>query len=363
MFCDSDGNIRLKPLKPSKHFVKKRTKAVLSEKKRIQTSKNGSVTFNSRLCQDSLCRQFGNGQFDREMVSQCTRQVTNFATYRTGKPSIEKRQMVQISTVPKDNAEPRFCFLSSVTLSFVNAFRRFRRRLLRSCDCDIEPTGCSCCKKCFACLDFLQVECCSCVGLCPSPNATLAAGAPQKSVVADFEESVPQLWEALTDGEDLQGRWQKYTYPVDVKTTTTTATKKEEIDVTAIQETALKSDVSTQNCTVVFLSQCMAEKKCEISCRSMGASAYRWFTDGCCECVGHGCVSYGINESRCEMCSYDDDDDQLLPENISDEELERLEKLENLNNEESSSTPEEQVLAEPPTPPKKSKKTSTIVDV
>lgn len=235
--------------------------------------------------------------------------------------------------------------------------------LLRSCDCDIEPTGCSCCKKCFACLDFLQVECCSCVGLCPSPNATLAAGAPQKSVVADFEESVPQLWEALTDGEDLQGRWQKYTYPVDVKTTTTTATKKEEIDVTAIQETALKSDVSTQNCTVVFLSQCMAEKKCEISCRSMGASAYRWFTDGCCECVGHGCVSYGINESRCEMCSYDDDDDQLLPENISDEELERLEKLENLNNEESSSTPEEQVLAEPPTPPKKSKKTSTIVDV
>ena len=131
MFCDSDGNIRLKPLKPSKHFVKKRTKAVLSEKKRIQTSKNGSVTFSSRLCQGSLCRQFGNGQFDREMVSQCTRQVTNFATYRTGKPSIEKRQMVQISTVPKDNAEPRFCFLSSVTLSFVNAFRRFRRRVQR----------------------------------------------------------------------------------------------------------------------------------------------------------------------------------------------------------------------------------------
>jgi hypothetical protein len=47
------------------------------------------------------------------------------------------------------------------------------------------------------------------------PNATLMAGAPQKSVVADFEESVPQLWEALTDGEDLQGRWQKLTFPED----------------------------------------------------------------------------------------------------------------------------------------------------
>jgi hypothetical protein len=57
-----------------------------------------------------------------------------------------------------------------------------------------------------------------------------------------------------------------------------------------------------RNCTVVFLSQCMAEKKCEVSCRSMGASAYRWFTDGCCECVGHGCVSYGINESRDRFC-------------------------------------------------------------
>ena len=134
--------------------------------------------------------------------------------------------------------------------------------LLRSCDCDIEPTGCTCCKKCFACLDFLQVECCSCVGLCPMPNATLSAGAPQKSVVADFEESVPQLWEALTDGEDLQGRWQKYTYPVDVKSQPNS--KKEDLDPASAQETVLKNEATTQNCTVVFLSQCMAEKKCEI---------------------------------------------------------------------------------------------------
>jgi hypothetical protein len=233
--------------------------------------------------------------------------------------------------------------------------------LLRSCDCDIEPTGCSCCKKCFACLDFLQVECCSCVGLCPMPNATLSAGAPQKSVVADFEESVPQLWEALTDGEDLQGRWQKYTYPVDVKTQQ--PSKKEEVDPVSVQETVLKSETSTLNCTVVFLSQCMAEKKCEISCRSMGASAYRWFTDGCCECVGHGCVSYGINESRCEMCSYDDDDDQLLPDNISDDELERLEQMENMMMQganEENSTPDEEARSE--APPKKSKKLASSID-
>ena len=34
----------------------------------------------------------------------------------------------------------------------------------------------------------------------------------------------------------------------------------------------------------------------------MGASSYRWFHDGCCECVGQNCVNYGINESRCLKC-------------------------------------------------------------
>lgn len=31
---------------------------------------------------------------------------------------------------------------------------------------------------------------------------------------------------------------------------------------------------------------------------SMGAKSYRWFHDGCCECVGDRCMNYGINESR-----------------------------------------------------------------
>ena len=91
----------------------------------------------------------------------------------------------------------------------------------------------------------------------------------------------------------------------------------------------------------------------------MGASAYRWFTDGCCECVGQSCVSYGINESRCEMCSYDDDDDQLLPDNISDEELERLEKLENLTNANDDVTVPEDETAQTEAAAKKSPKKSS----
>jgi len=34
----------------------------------------------------------------------------------------------------------------------------------------------------------------------------------------------------------------------------------------------------------------------------MGSSSYRWFLDGCCECVGRNCVNYGLNESKCLNC-------------------------------------------------------------
>ena len=45
----------------------------------------------------------------------------------------------------------------------------------------------------------------------------------------------------------------------------------------------------------------------------MGATSYRWFHDGCCECIGDTCINYGINESRCMHCPLDkeEDDDDL----------------------------------------------------
>ena len=88
--------------------------------------------------------------------------------------------------------------------------------LLRSCDCEITEEGCPCCKKCFACLEYLQADCCSCVGLCPAQNVTISVVSTQKSVVSDFPEAVPQLWDALTEGEDEQERWTTLTFPVDV---------------------------------------------------------------------------------------------------------------------------------------------------
>ena len=165
----------------------------------------------------------------------------------------------------------------------------------------------------------------------------------QKSVVSDFPESVPQLWDALTEGEDEQERWTTVTFPVDIlkplQAAAKAAIKKKKKkgqegqganpDDPALNnivniESVLPEGMTTVNCTVAYLRQCMAEKKCEMSCQSMGAASYRWFQDGCCECVGHGCINYGLNESRCAECSFEDDED--FPEEISDEELERLEQ-------------------------------------
>lgn len=50
------------------------------------------------------------------------------------------------------------------------------------------------------------------------------------------------------------------------------------------------------NCTVAFMSQCYSLRKCKESCKSMGAARYRWFHEqGCCQCIGDTCISYGLN--------------------------------------------------------------------
>lgn len=57
------------------------------------------------------------------------------------------------------------------------------------------------------------------------------------------------------------------------------------------------------------MQDCMSWNKCNAVCQSMGSTSYRWFHDGCCECIGHMCINYGINESRCPRCPEDKEDD------------------------------------------------------
>ncbi|KAF7273515.1 twisted gastrulation BMP signaling modulator crossveinless [Rhynchophorus ferrugineus] len=180
--------------------------------------------------------------------------------------------------------------------------------LTKSCNCDFLE-NCTCCKDCMNCLGYLYTECCSCVDMCPKPNAT-SSPLSKKSHVEDFQETIPQLFRALTEGPDSLNRWNSTTFPIDIDVTHYANKKEMKLLIqqnNAEQDVLPNSNIYTVNCTVAFWAQCMSWSKCKTNCQSMGASSYRWFHDGCCECVGDKCINYGINESRCSACPLSDE--------------------------------------------------------
>ncbi|GIY76100.1 protein twisted gastrulation [Caerostris extrusa] len=176
--------------------------------------------------------------------------------------------------------------------------------LTQSCKCDAKNISCS--KDCFYCLDFLYSECCSCVEMCPKRNET-DNYLNMKSHVEDLPEPFPDLFSVLTEEKDSLLRWTSYTFPVEISFISLDKDVKFVATKTGDSNGGTQMEPSAVNCTVAYMSQCMPWNKCKDSCTSMGASSYRWFHDGCCECVGSTCVNYGINESRCLDCPPDKD--------------------------------------------------------
>lgn len=162
------------------------------------------------------------------------------------------------------------------------------------------------------------------------PNSTVHE-LSKKSHVEDLPTSSPQLFNALTQEMDPSNRWSIITFPIDLPTSAFKPTDKHVvvIDSVQLQQSTLPDDNTiTVNCTVAYIGQCMSWHKCKASCTSMGATSYRWFHDGCCECVGNKCINYGINESRCTECPMLDLDDDLTAE--------EMEELVNLPDDESA---------------------------
>lgn len=52
-------------------------------------------------------------------------------------------------------------------------------------------------------------------------------------------------------------------------------------------------------CRVAFINKQLSMTKCKSYCHSMGATAFRWFNEGCCQCVGEYCINYGFDEPKC----------------------------------------------------------------
>ncbi|XP_066974537.1 twisted gastrulation protein homolog 1-A-like [Macrobrachium rosenbergii] len=196
--------------------------------------------------------------------------------------------------------------------------------LTQACKCDLKNSplnDCVCCLDCAKCLGYLYTECCSCLGMCEPKTHDFGK---RDSQVGDLPEPFPQLFTALTSEKEPQLRWTSMTFPIDVNLSDLEGSSLDKIKYKTVahpQDAAPAVEQITVNCTVLYMSQCMSSSKCKANCASTGATAYRWFFDGCCECVGGSCINYGVNESRCIECPVvseeDDFDDDLTDQHLA----------------------------------------------
>lgn len=185
-------------------------------------------------------------------------------------------------------------------------------QLLQKCNCELGNSTCS--VQCFKCLDYLDIKCCSCVSICPTVREN-SEPLSAKSHVEDLIEPMPTLFNTLTEEGDHLNRWSAYTFPVKMSFILfpdDSSAVMRQIEFRPGKKITTKSDGLDEeedievNCTVAFMSKCIPLNKCKSSCTSMGASSYRWFHDGCCQCVGANCINYGVNQSKCNQCSVDE---------------------------------------------------------
>ncbi|XP_017063575.1 protein twisted gastrulation [Drosophila eugracilis] len=176
--------------------------------------------------------------------------------------------------------------------------------ITQSCQCKLND--CHCCKDCLNCLGELYIECCGCLDMCPKHKDALPS-LTQRSEIGDIE-GVPELFDTITAVDD--DGWSTIRFSM-------RAGFKQRVQGGSSDS----GNGSVTLCTVIYVNSCIRSNKCRQQCESMGASSYRWFHDGCCECVGENCLNYGINESRCRGCP--EDQDQLLTADTAPAEAEQ----------------------------------------
>lgn len=121
-----------------------------------------------------------------------------------------------------------------------------------------------------------------------------------ESHVGDILNNDEQLFDILTETDDIRGRW-KVQYAL--KTIHThfggeLAYRKIENETVVLSYDKSKP---IKNCTVAFINRYLSMTKCRQYCQALGAKHFRWFHDGCCECVSQYCLGYGIHEPKCDF--------------------------------------------------------------
>jgi len=170
-----------------------------------------------------------------------------------------------------------------------------------SCNCSMTPdysnwNNCICCKQCFRCLGALFFDCCPCLGLCRPRNilpVSISSSRRSSVSILNPQDDQINLFELITEESLHHDKWTVKTFPAYDNSLY------DELNITQHQR---NPDLQIRNCTVAFFKQCLSLEKCETVCKSMGASSYRWFHTGCCECVGKTCINFGWLEGLCETC-------------------------------------------------------------
>ncbi|XP_072271189.1 twisted gastrulation protein homolog 1-A-like isoform X1 [Pyxicephalus adspersus] len=169
------------------------------------------------------------------------------------------------------------------------------------CQCSMKGDDCPCCQDCTMCLGSLWEQCCSCVGLCSEHkgNRKLAA---RRSSVEDLPFPLQSLFQSLCELQgDAAVEWNIHTLPVSKE-----LSQMSHMDhILLSTHSAFPSPPSVNLsaiCTVMYFKPCMTMRRCQESCEVTGSSRYRWFHNGCCQCVGPDCYGYGNKDPLCQQC-------------------------------------------------------------
>uniref|UniRef100_A0A1B0FNQ1 Protein twisted gastrulation n=1 Tax=Glossina morsitans morsitans TaxID=37546 RepID=A0A1B0FNQ1_GLOMM len=148
-------------------------------------------------------------------------------------------------------------------------------QLMQDCQCDFADVFCT--NRCLHCLGAQFLDCCSCLKICP----TLGDESPLAfNSQTGYLDGIPTLFNSY-------------------------AAEKNDVDWTALNIPVNAGNHS--DCVIIFLNNCYGHRKCMDYCSNLGADSYRWFLDGCCECVGVNCFNYGLSENHCSDCPTEDD--------------------------------------------------------
>ncbi|GMT30301.1 hypothetical protein PFISCL1PPCAC_21598, partial [Pristionchus fissidentatus] len=230
-------------------------------------------------------------------------------------------------------ADPQKAFHCSDRPTSKCGSRVLKCQLMKACNCtmtsaDLVTQSCACCKECIACLGPYLTECCACVGLCElSPLADDAEEEAEDDGTEYEIEHFDVVREALglfekTFAPMVKQQWQMYVYSI--------------VDEPGPLGSRLEKDVArslaapADNCTVVYLDECISRKACSQKCKVLMATSFRWFVTGCCECAGTHCLEGGSVEPRCNKCHLEDfphideDEEEVVLGSIHRDQLKEL---------------------------------------